>query len=512
MEPKHPMGATADDWLVRQPQGRWSKSMRRLSEAMLLLATLTLLAGGLRECWREASALTSVSAPWLRLVVALDGSSSMLAEDEPGVSRLDTARRLVERLLDAFPEAEVGLVSFGGEAMLEYPPSRDHEGLRVALAEVEPMLGFAPGSDPGEGLRLAEEMLGEAPGCVVLLTDGEVQALPSAPSRLSWRERRCPLAWCVLGLGEARPVPLGSSWLRDPETGMVAMSQAQDASLAQWVVESSAPQIRLASGMSERQMASALTELLSGQGEWQMQRRGEAELPWGVWSAMVGCVLLLASLCPWGRRDWRGAVCALLPRWGLVGCLLGALCCWGGELPDELGRVGLSPERRSRLLCEAAGACWREAAQRLSAEEVSEALTVSRRGLSLCREALRLCPEPMWCRQTLALLLAQEARCRAEVAAAEKRRAEAVAAANRADEARGEAPAQRRTELDDVLEMPGGASAAYGGASGDGRMEGVPEAPPERRAETKAGEVSGWGRLMRRERRLKTSPPGVKPW
>ena len=89
--------------------------------------------------------------------------------------------------------------------------------------------------------------------------------------------------------------------------------------------------------------------------------------------------------------------------------------------------------------------------------------------------------------------------------------AEAVAAANREDEARGEAPAQRRTAQDDVLGMPGGAS-AYGGASGDGRQAGVPEAPPERQAAKGTGEVSGWGRLMRRERRLKTAPPGVKPW
>ena len=489
--------------------------MRRLSEAMLLLATLTLLAGGLRECWREASALTSVSAPWLRLVVALDGSSSMLAEDEPGVSRLDTARRLVERLLDAFPEAEVGLVSFGGEAMLEYPPSRDHEGLRVALAEVEPMLGFAPGSDPGEGLRLAEATLAEAPGCVVLLTDGEIQALPSAASRLSWRERRCPLAWCVVGLGEARPVPLGGSWLRDPETGMVALSQAQDASLAQWVVESTASQVCLASGMSDDQLAASLAELLSGQDAWS-QWRGEACVPWGVWSGAVGSVLLLASLWPWGRRDGRGVWRVRWPRWWLAvwvwGCLtMGAWRGWCGELPPELGAVGLSPERRARLLGEAAGACWLEATQRLRGEAATEALSASRRGLSLCREALRLCPEQVWCQRTLALLLAQESRCRAEVVEAEERRMEAVAAANRADAARGEAPAQRRTDLDDVLGMPGGAS-AYGGASGDGRQEGVPEAPPERQTERKTGEVSGWGRLMRRERRLKTAPPGVKPW
>lgn len=488
---------------------------RHASGALRLLAALTLLAGGLHECWREASALASASAPGLRLVVALDGSSSMLAEDEPGVSRLDTSRRLVERLLDAFPEAEVGLVSFGGEAMLEYPPSRDHDGLRVALAEVEPMLGFAPGSDPGEGLRLAEETLAEAPGCVVLLTDGEVQALPSAPSRLSWRERRCPLAWCVVGLGEARPVPLGGSWLRDPETGMVALSQAQDASLAQWVVESTAAQVRLASGMSDRQLASALSELLSGL-EALTRRRGESGVPWGVWAGVVGCALLLASLCPWGHRVGRGACRALWPRlwlavWG-VGCLtLGAWRGWGGELPVELGAVGLSPERRSRLLGEAAGACWREAAQRLRASEASEALAESRRGLSLCREALRLCPDQVWCRRMLALLLAQESRCRAEVAEAEERRAEAVAAANREDEARGEAPAQRRTAQDDVLGMPGGAS-AYGGASGDGRQAGVPEVPPERQAAKGTGEVSGWGRLMRRERRLKTAPPGVKPW
>lgn len=467
------------------------------------LGALVLLAGGLWGFWREVSAAWGQELRPLRFVVVVDGSCSMLCATGTGETRLDAARRLAQTFVEAYPDAEYALVSFGGEAMLESPPSRDVEAFQTALAEIEPALGFSPGSDMAAGVSLGERLLAEETGCVVLLTDGEVQAPAGARSRLFWRERRGALAWCVLGLGEARPVPLGESWLRDPDTGMVAMSQADEEELEQCLGESSATQVRLAPGMSAGQLREALGSVIRETGGGGARSAGGT--PVACWlSAGLGCVLLLCGLWPWGRCwKWRHAWFMLAVCWGMG--LAG-----GQEAEPD---VTLSAEERGAWYCRRATALWRLGVERLQAGTPEEALAETRRGLAMCREALRLFPALKAAQQTLGLLLVLEARGQADVEAAEQRRAEALAAANQATGP--QAPAERRTEMDDVLSMPGKAS-SYGGASGEGLPEGVPAAPERKERETTgwkaSGEVSGWGRLMRRERRLRAPAPGVKPW
>lgn len=102
-----------------------------------------------------------------RAVVLLDVSRSMLAEDVGG-RRIELARRIARRFVEARPRAEIGLVAFAGRPLTAVPLTPDHRTLREGLDRVEP--GRLPeGTALGAGLatavlRLAAPSDGAGPG------------------------------------------------------------------------------------------------------------------------------------------------------------------------------------------------------------------------------------------------------------------------------------------------------------------------------------------------------------
>jgi Ca-activated chloride channel family protein len=151
---------------------------RKVLRAMLLILALGLLllalgrpqAGGRAKLEKQRG---------LDLVVALDFSKSMLARDMYP-SRLERAKRELERLLDRLGGDRVGLVAFAGVTM-SYPPTTDYAAVKLFWRDLNP--GDLPvgGTAIGPALKTGISQLvalrragGEARSQVILLlTDGE---------------------------------------------------------------------------------------------------------------------------------------------------------------------------------------------------------------------------------------------------------------------------------------------------------------------------------------------------
>ncbi|MBC8132316.1 MAG: VWA domain-containing protein [Deltaproteobacteria bacterium] len=120
------------------------------------------------------------------LVVALDFSKSMLAKDVYP-SRLERAKRELERLMDRLAGDRVGLVAFAGET-LTYPPTTDYSAVKLFWRDLSPWDMPVGGTAIGRALRSGTEILtrlrskeGGAAAAdsnsrsqvILLLTDGE---------------------------------------------------------------------------------------------------------------------------------------------------------------------------------------------------------------------------------------------------------------------------------------------------------------------------------------------------
>lgn len=103
---------------------------RRVRSAMIVIsiATLTIALAGPRF----GSTPKEVTRSGLDLVIALDVSASMLAEDV-APSRIDRARHELKRLADRLHGDRIALVTFAGDAFLQMPLSTDRSAFRMFI-------------------------------------------------------------------------------------------------------------------------------------------------------------------------------------------------------------------------------------------------------------------------------------------------------------------------------------------------------------------------------------------
>ena len=177
---------------------------RKILRAALVLVALTLLslalgrpqAGGRAKLERQRG---------LDLVVALDFSKSMLARDVYP-SRLERAKRELERLMDRLGGDRIGLVAFAGEVMT-YPPTTDYTAVKLFWRDLGPADMPVGGTAIGPALKAGLTQLSRlrARGrenraqVIILLTDGEDTA--SEPLKVAEEAAKLGVKIFTVGIG-----------------------------------------------------------------------------------------------------------------------------------------------------------------------------------------------------------------------------------------------------------------------------------------------------------------------
>ena len=127
--------------LVRPALGRQRLWRRHVPPLLMLLA----LAAGLFGLSRPSARLT-LPADYMTLVLAMDVSRSMLAEDVPP-SRIVAAQAAARDFVKSLPASvRVGIVSFAGNAQLVQPVTEVREDLLAAIDRFQLQRGTATGS------------------------------------------------------------------------------------------------------------------------------------------------------------------------------------------------------------------------------------------------------------------------------------------------------------------------------------------------------------------------------
>lgn len=156
-----PVTARKTAWVVRVPG-----ALRALAFSALVMAAAGPIFGAADlEFEREG----------VSIVLTLDISSSMLAEDFAPDNRLEVAKRQATAFVRGRESDRLGLVAFAGEALTQVPITTDHAIVEAAIAALR--IGvLEDGTAIGSGLVTAVNRLRRAPDkskVILLLTDGE---------------------------------------------------------------------------------------------------------------------------------------------------------------------------------------------------------------------------------------------------------------------------------------------------------------------------------------------------
>lgn len=211
----------------------WRVRLHKLRSHMRLAASILLIISLARPHLSLEAKVSGVGD----LMIALDISMSMLAEDFGGESRLEGAKGAIERLASEF-EGRIGLVAFGRYPLALCPLTTDKKAFLSLLRRVRVGL-IEDGTAIGSALILAAERLerdGAERSAILLFTDGENNC-GIDPILAAERVARKGIKIYAVGMGspEGAPIPVtdpifGRKFVRD-ERGKLVISKLDEQTL-----------------------------------------------------------------------------------------------------------------------------------------------------------------------------------------------------------------------------------------------------------------------------------------
>ncbi len=122
---------------------------------------------------QSSNTTENIDTEGIDIVLALDVSGSMIAEDfKP--NRIEAAKEVALKFVDARPTDRIGLVIFAGESFTMCPITIDHNVLKEQISQIKNGM-IVDGTSIGMGLATAVDRLRFSKGkskVIILMTDG----------------------------------------------------------------------------------------------------------------------------------------------------------------------------------------------------------------------------------------------------------------------------------------------------------------------------------------------------
>lgn len=191
-------------------RGRWTARVLLALRVTALVALTVALARP-----RTGARTETVRGDGISIVIALDVSSSMLAEDFLPDNRLQVAKITAQEFVERRDADQVGLVAFAGEALTQVPLTLDYPVVLAAVDQLQPGQ-LEDGTAIGTALMTATNRLRDAAGrsrVVILLTDGENNRGSIDPRTAAQAAAALGIRVHTVGIGSegVAPVPVGRS-------------------------------------------------------------------------------------------------------------------------------------------------------------------------------------------------------------------------------------------------------------------------------------------------------------
>ncbi len=154
--------------------------------------------------------LETVKKKGVEIIVALDVSNSMLAEDiQP--NRLERAKRAISKMVDRMENDRVGLIVFAGAAYVQIPVTSDYLAVKMFLPTIGPSVVPKQGTAIASAIELA--MNSFTPGnnrskALIIITDGENHEADPVAAAKKAREQGITIHTIGIGKPEGAPIPV----------------------------------------------------------------------------------------------------------------------------------------------------------------------------------------------------------------------------------------------------------------------------------------------------------------
>jgi Ca-activated chloride channel family protein len=185
-----------------------SRSRPVLKFVFLMLALVSIIFAAADP--QFGSKLEKVKREGVELIIALDVSNSMLAEDiQP--NRLERAKRSISKMIDELRNDKIGLIIFAGDAYVQVPITTDYSAVKMYLetitTDIVPRQGTAIGSAIDMGLKSFDDK-SELDKAMIIITDGENHQGNAIDAAKEAKDKGIPVHTIGMGSREGAPIPI----------------------------------------------------------------------------------------------------------------------------------------------------------------------------------------------------------------------------------------------------------------------------------------------------------------
>jgi Ca-activated chloride channel family protein len=170
---KRDLKRLGDPFLISALMPDYSQFRRNLKAILMILAVLLIalaIAGP-----QFGSKLTEMKREGIEIIIALDVSNSMMAEDvQP--NRLERAKQELSKLLDKLHNDRIGLIVFAGDAYTQIPVTNDYLSAKMFLSGISTNMVSRQGTAIGSAIELAVKSFSpqtQASKAIIIISDGE---------------------------------------------------------------------------------------------------------------------------------------------------------------------------------------------------------------------------------------------------------------------------------------------------------------------------------------------------
>ncbi|KIO42664.1 MULTISPECIES: VWA domain-containing protein [Sanguibacteroides] len=178
-----------------------------LKFVLILIALLFIILGVAGP--QFGSKLQQVKKEGVELIIALDVSNSMLAQDiKP--DRLEAAKQAISRMVEKLNNDKIGLIVFAGDAYVQLPITTDYSSAKLFLSGISTDIVPIQGTAIGNAIDLASKSFTpntEASKAIIVITDGENHQDDAVAAAKAAREKGIYVHTIGMGLPQGGPIP-----------------------------------------------------------------------------------------------------------------------------------------------------------------------------------------------------------------------------------------------------------------------------------------------------------------
>lgn len=250
------------------------------------------------------SKLQTAKRKGIELIIALDVSNSMMAEDiKP--SRLERSKQAISQLVDKLGNDKIGLIVFAGDAYTQLPITTDYVSAKMFLSTINTGIVPRQGTSIGKAIELGMRSFGpqeEASRAIIIITDGENHEDDAIKAAEAAYEQGILVYTIGMGSAQGAPIPIGgNNNFRKDKNGDIVITKLNEQMLQEIAAAGGGKSVRANnSKVGLNELLKELNQLEKGNIEAKVYSEYDEQYQW---LALLALVILIIEVLVLERKN-----------------------------------------------------------------------------------------------------------------------------------------------------------------------------------------------------------------